>query len=219
MAAKKTTGVAKQALGFVEEKLRRVFKLAGPIGTTLDPEVKPVVIVDDLRDPGHAFYQGRSWIVRHTVNTGATGGTGAGTRIITMNFLDDVIVEGFSVYGQIGVGFVSGQSLALFQLSPADFAASPPLPTGSDLIGAWRDRITNGNDQPPIRGHQNFVAYTAGNIGTVQTKIIELPGGFVPVPAVFPVKIFVSSGGALVWDARADIGPLALGVWGRVFPQ
>ena len=119
--------VAKQALGFVEEKLRRVFRLAGPIGVDLDPIVKPVIVVDDLRDPGHAFYQGRSWVSLFN------GNSGVGTNFLSVQFNDDVLIEAFFVVGELAASTI----VQVYHTTPLQQAATPPTIVTA-AFSAWR---------------------------------------------------------------------------------
>jgi hypothetical protein len=212
---------AKQALGYVEEKLRRVFNIAGPIGVTLEPEVKPVVVVDDLRDPGHAFYQGRSWSAVVSTLDGSPTGTGTGAHVCPFHFLDDCIIETVWVFGQLGIGFTApAPRLILYNITPDEWTSAPPgdgqFPS---LRGAWRDRKTLTNDVPPVEAPLIWLPGTTGTLPQISNIVLDLVSGFVPVPGVFPMKLFMPRGSALCWYTLSNIGPISVGMWGRVFPQ
>lgn len=220
---------AKQALGWVEEKLRRVFNLAGPIGVDLDPIVKPVVIVDDLRSPGHAFYQGRGWAVTQLEDT---PGRALGYYSSYTKFLDDVLIQGFWIAGQVTC------YLQIFYITPEEMTLSPPGGVVSTFLkGAWRDRKTGGTttpfpsheDQPPVVGPITFTGPAAGGFsptpGNTLFSIGNTQGvGFVPVPAHIPMEIFVGRGGGIgyganTYGAATTLGTFNFGLYGRVFPQ
>lgn len=50
---------AKSSLQSVEDRLRRLFNLAGTIGASFEPDIKPVVLAGDLDGPGYASFRGR----------------------------------------------------------------------------------------------------------------------------------------------------------------
>lgn len=211
------SGAAKQALGFVEEKLRRVFRLAGPIDASLDPALKPVIIVDDLRGPGHAFYQGRSWAISCAV----TGPIAAGVKAAGFIFLDDCLVEGFDI--RAATGAAAGR-LDVFVVTPTEQTATPPLGAGTvnSRTATWRDNKTVGTllaanyDQPPILGIQNFVALVGTSAGNGNT--IWGQAGAAPAPGFVPMQLFMPAGSGIYLQENAYTD-LAFGVWGRVFPQ
>lgn len=213
------TGVATQALGFVEEKLRRVFKLAGPIDASLNAELRPVIIVDDLRGPGHAFYQGRSWSICCSV----LGPIAAGAKVAGVSFQDDCIVEGIDIRGpNAGAnGF-----LFVFLTTPTEEATTPP--TGGALsarTATWRDNKTVGTllaanyDQPPLFGSLAFVANpgtTTGNGNIIWGNQQQAAG--LPTPGILPIQLFMPKGSGLYVSENA-FTDLSFTVWGRVFPQ
>lgn len=213
------TGVAKQALGFVEEKLRRVFKLAGPIDASLDPEVKPVIIVDDLRGPGHAFYQGRSWSICCSV----LGPIAAGVKLAGVTFLDDCIVEAIDLRGPAAG---ANGLLFVFLTTPVEEATTPPMGASpSARTATWRDNKTVGTlvganyDQPPILGSLGFVAVvgtSAGN-GNIIWGNQAQAAGLTP-PGVLPIQLFMPRGSGLYVQESA-FNDLSFTLWGRVFPQ
>lgn len=210
--------LARQALGFVEEKLRKAFNIAGPIGVTLEPTVTPVIIVDDTRAPGHAFYQGRSWAVPQAALSSA-----GDFYVWPVHFLDDCLVETVYVFGQLP----ANQVLSLFLVTPDQWQNAPP--GGVVSLGgqgaSWRDRNDRPGgsaavtDVPPIESTTGWVAPSGGTVGpVVGNTLINLPGGYVPVPAIFPIQVFVPRGGALCWElADTQAVPLAVGMWGRVW--
>jgi hypothetical protein len=209
MAAKPT-----QVLGYVEEKLRRVFNLAGPIGVTLKPEVSPVILVDDLRDPGHAFYQGRGWIWSYSSYPPVT--TAGVYRGHTIQFRDDVVIEYAWMAGTLKAGVMT----VLMYLTGPD-EATPTTP--SSTTGAWRDRRTNPTDVPPLLENPGWEAIT-GTQSTKENVIIGFAASSYDqtMPGVMPVKAFVPRGGCLTW--RVESWPSTsdafnIGLSGRVFPQ
>jgi hypothetical protein len=202
--------VAKQALGFVEEKLRRVFNLAGPIGLTLNPDVTPVIMVDDLRDPGHAFYQGRSFAVTHS------DVPAAGTRAAVTQFNADCVIEGFWAFGTIA----AAGNLDLWTVTPAEMVTTPPTGAVTTLSGSWRDRKMVTLDQPPIANSP--WAVITGTARTTNNGVwsIGAVGAAMTLPGYVPIRMFVPAGGALAWTAtNTGAQALSLGCIGRVWPQ
>lgn len=210
------TGVARQALGFVEEKLRRVFKLAGPIDASLDPEVKPVIIVDDLRGPGHAFYQGRSWSVVLQSLTLA-----AGTKVAGIVFQDDCVIEGFDLrHGTIA----ATKNILVFVLTPAEQALGGGTGGGVAVTtrnATWRDNKTVGAlasyDSPPILSSGGWAA-TAGGTPAANGNIVWGTGGGAASTGFVPLPLFMPAGSSLNCQ-EVDQVDLTWSVFGRIFPQ
>jgi hypothetical protein len=207
------SGVAKQALGFVEEKLRRVFRLAGPIDASLDPEVKPVIIVDDLRGPGHAFYQGRSWAVVLQSLTLA-----AGTKTAGILFQDDCLVEGFDLRH---AALAATKNISVFILTPAEQASTGGGITINTRNATWRDNKTVGAlasyDSPPILSSGGWAA-TGGGTPAANGNIVWQTGGGASSTGPVPIQLFMPSGSAL-YCQELDQVDLTMTVWGRIFPQ
>lgn len=210
------SGVAKQALGFVEEKLRRVFKLAGPIDASLDPEVKPVIIVDDLRGPGHAFYQGRSWAI-----TCESIGLAVGSKVAGVLFSDDCLVEGFDIrHAQLA----AGKDIRIFLLTPAEQALGGGTGGGIAVTtrnGTWRDNKTVGAlatyDSPPVTSSAGWSA-PAGGTPAANGNTLWVTVGGAPATGVVPIQLFMPAGSAL-YCQELDQVDLGWTVWGRIFPQ
>lgn len=198
--------VAKQALGYIEEKLRRVFRLAGPIGLELDPRVTTTVIADDLRDPGHAFYQGRSWAWSFNM----LGDTPGATKYTQLKCNNDVVIEAFAIYGAVlpAAAFVVAYVGAPTQAVPND---------ATFLTGAWRDNKDVAADQPPLEAAASFAAPLVGTDFSSNNVILTLGPGTIP-PGVIPMKLYLPAGG---WIGFAEQGltNLTIHVWGRVWPQ
>ena len=209
------TGVAKQALGFVEEKLRRVFKLAGPIDADLDPVVKPVVIVDDLRGPGHAFYQGRSWSCMIQSLTLA-----AGSKVGGFTFLDDVLIEGFDLRHAT---LAATKNITIATTTPKEQATNGFGVASTTRNATWRDNKTVGSilvpdyDQPPIFSTGGWAA-AAGGVPAGNGNIVWGTSGGAPCTGTGPLGLFMPSGSGL-FCTELDQVDLTLTVWGRIFPQ
>lgn len=209
------TGVAIQALGFVEEKLRRVFKLAGPINASLDPEVKPVIIVDDLRGPGHAFYQGRSWSCCIQSLTLAAGSKNAGFL-----FLDDCIIEGFDLRHAT---LAATKNILVYVLTPKEQATTGGGVAVATRNATWRDNKTLGTllaadyDQPPLTSSGGWAA-TGGGTAAGNGNVVWGTGGGAPSTGYVPLPMFMPAGSAL-YVQELDQVDLTFTLFGRVFPQ
>lgn len=209
------TGAAKQALGFVEEKLRRVFRLAGPIDADLDAVVKPVIIVDDLRGPGHAFYQGRSWACCLQ-----SLGLAAGTKNGGILFLDDVLVEGFDLRHAT---LAAGKNILVYVLTPDEQTATGGGVAVATRNATWRDNKTLGNlaafnyDQPPLTSTGGWAA-TGGGTPAGNGNIVWGTGGGAPSTGYVPLGLFMPRGSA-IYCQEFDQVDLTWTVFGRVWPQ
>lgn len=216
--------VAKQTLGWIEEKLRRVFNLAGPIGVDLDPVVKPVILVDDLRGPGHAFYQGRSFATTTSLIPAA-----AGQCVLAYQYVDDVLIEriylgGIAAPGASVILFTETPTNMVARIAAGDYTGVPAQ--AFTPCGAWRDRRTVSTDIPPATGNLAFNTFTATTpiqndlllivaVGAVGTPNQTLPG-MIDLPIFIPrlggLGVFVDT-----WGAAH--GTISLQVQARVFPQ
>lgn len=206
---------ATQVLGYVEEKLRRVFNLAGQIGVTLDPAVKPVILVDDLRDPGHAFYQGRGFVWSYSSFPTASG-VGA-YYVHSIQARDDIVTEFVWASGQLDAG---ASTLILYLTTPDEVT---PVAGITFTTGAWRDRRTSATDVPPLL-HNNAWQALTGTAALQENLMLGFAATTAvatQLPGAVPLKIFVPRGGCLNWRVEGYSGTTALniGFAGRVFPQ
>lgn len=208
-------GAARQALGFVEEKLRRVFNLAGPIDADLDAVVKPVIIVDDLRGPGHAFYQGRSWscIIQSL-------GLAAGSKVGGFVFSDDVLVEGFDLrHAQLA----AGKNITISLTTPAEQTTNGFGVAATTRNATWRDNKTVGSilvpnyDQPPIASTGGWAA-PVGGVFAGNGNIVWATSGGAPCTGPVPLQLFMPRGSGL-FCTELDQVDLSLTIYGRIFPQ
>jgi len=202
---------ATQSLSFIEEKLRRAFNLAGPIGAKLDTgAISPVILAHDLRDPGHSSSLGRcfAWACS------ATAGSPAGISVYTMLFGQDVLIEALYVTGTIGANL----TIQAYVTTPSE-----TIPCAAAVAdGAWRDRKTTTLDVPPLL--TNSAATWAALTGTAianGNRIACWRGGAAgtseQTPATREMKVMVPAGGTLTW--RSDGASLVVpAVWGRIWP-
>lgn len=190
---------AVQSLSQIEDKLRRAFGLAGPIGAKLVPDLTPVLIAGDLREPGHAYHQGRCWSVCQRSLAFAAD------SYYAIRFDVDVLVEGIQITGN--------------PVDTFDVYTTIPGQTISQVIaaanGSWRDRRTLVADVPPIQS-----AAAAGGLaggGTVAAASNRIWGGRVSAVTLIPQQIMLVSGSALNFHAVAGSADAAITVWGRVW--
>ena len=202
MAFEKT----KQSLASIEDKLRRAFKLAGPIGAKLDPTLTGVFIVDDLRAPGHAFFDGRSWVWCST-----DIGTPVGVSCISLQPAVDVLVEAVWISGTMTLG----AAMELYITTPGETPAQGAV-GGTNV--AWRDRKMVTLDAPPFAGGSNWSAVTGTLIALNNRMYVWRCGTASQVDDVREMQIMIPAGGALNWRSSSAFANLQVGCWGRVFP-
>jgi len=195
-----------QALSGIEEKLRRAFNLAGTIGSKLDPNVSAVILADDLRDPGHAFYRGRCWVWADT-----STGSPAGVNGISLVALDDIMVDAITLSGQVTVN-----TLIEAYISTPD---EPPAVAGATAGNfAWRDRKTVTLDVPPLAGGATWAAIT-GTLVSVNNRQHTWVGAVAAqLDSVREMKIMIPRGGALNFRSSAASANMRLGAYGRIWP-
>lgn len=194
-----------QALSGIEEKLRRAFNLAGPIGAKLDPTTSVVLIADDLRDPGHAFFSGRSWVHNTTDQ-----GTPAGVNATTLQFGADVMIDGIAISGTLAVN----ASIQAYITTPSETA---PIAV-SGINTAWRDRKLVTVDAPPVLSNGSWAAIT-GTVVAVNNRVQTWRGGTAAqLDSVREMKLMIPSGGTLTFRSDTANSNLAICCWGRVWP-
>lgn len=197
---------AVQSLAFLEEKLRRAFNLAGVIGARLQPgNVTPVVLVQDVTQPGYANDQGRCWA--WSLNAGSP----AGVSVVVLLFGRDVLIEALYTTGEIA----AGNDIQAYVTTPTETipaAAATPQ-------GAWRDRKTIAADVPPIlTSGAAFVALT-GTAASAANVVQLWKGGAATLPGTLrTMPIMIPAGGTLTWRSNAASVNVALGCWGRIWP-
>jgi hypothetical protein len=194
-----------QSLSSLEEKLRRAFRLAGPIGARLVPDaVTPVVIAADLRTPGHANDEGRCWAWA-TIPIG----TPAGISVLTVQFTRDVLVECAYITGVVG----AGNSIELYVTTPTE-----AVPTAAPLVpeGTWRDRKLITTDAPPLLSHAAFAALAGTAVATSNRLQTWREGAH--VNSLRPMETMIPAGGAVTFRGQAVNAALNCGLWGRVWP-
>lgn len=195
---------AVQALAGIEEKLRRAFGLAGPIGAKLDPTVIPVLIADDLRDPGHAFFSGRSWWIANFDVVAPAGNNG-----VSILAQADVLIEAMFVTGQLA----AGGNIQAFITSPSE-----AVPVAAGSTGAvWRDRKMVPLDQPPLLISAAWNASIAPGANQRVARWRGAPAATQYIDSVRECKVMLPAGGSLTFfsDAASSV---TVGCWGRVFP-
>lgn len=195
-----------QSLASIEDKLRRAFGLAGPIGARLDPTLTAVVIADDLRDPGHAFFSGRSWIW-----CGIDTGSPAGVNVISILPQVDVLVEGCWISGTLAIG----GAIEVYVTTPTE---APPIAGGVAGNFAWRDRKMVTLDVPPFTGGSSWAGIT-GTLISVNNRMFTWRGGTTAqIDDVKRIPIMVPAGGSLTFRSSTSHTTLQIGCYGRIFP-
>lgn len=193
-----------QSLGNIEEKLRKAFGLAGPIGAKLDPVLQPVVIVHDFRDPGFSSTSGRGWA---WIND--QGGTPAGVTVLSVQFAVDVFIEALYVSGTVA----AATPIHAYFTRPLELI--PIAVTGQR--GAWRDApfLMTGADSPPIQATANWGALTGSAMVTANTLAVWGAG---TGKFIQPMGVQIPAGGTLTWRSSGTNTELRVGMWGRVWP-
>lgn len=133
---------AKTSLGFLEDKFRKVFGLAGAIGATFEPTITPVFITGTALDPGVASFRGRHWAWQYGVDATAPS---AANDTYGLQWPVDVIVRGIAV-----TGLADGNSqCTVFLIAPDD----PQIATwggGNRQTGTWIDQGTRAAERTPL---------------------------------------------------------------------
>lgn len=192
-----------QSLSFIEEKLRRAFNLAGPIGAKLDPgQIMPVIIAHDLRTPGHASALGRCWAFVHDQI-----GTPAGTNVLSVLFGQDSLIEALYVTGTVAAGL----TIQAYVTAPTE---TIPIAVTQNQ-GAWRDRKMVANDVPPIQSPAAWGALTGAAISPGNRVMVWRDGA---KDVARKCEIMIPAGGTLTFRSDGASASVQVGMWGRIWP-
>lgn len=194
---------AKTALAQLEEKLRRQFALAGEIGSTLVPEVKPVIIVADLREAGNASNQGRafSWV----------------SGIVGVLNLQSVRFEQDSLIDRMDISLMAANGLASIYLT---VPGQTPAVAVATLAGTWTDRKTVTTDQVPLT--QSALGAITGTAASDQNRLwgAVTSGAAIGVYGHFSVKanIMLPAGSCLNFHSGNAGSQMVVTLSGRIWP-
>lgn len=190
------------SLAQLEEKLRRNLGLAGKIGAIFKPEMIPVIVVGDLREPGNASNQGRwfSWaLTAATINTGG---------YMSIRPEQDVLIDQVSYSNSVAGSFVC------YLTSPGVTAARPV----AGLVGTWTDRKEIAADQVPLTGSgATFEALQGGGTNFAITNQVVAANAQNNFPVIFDVRMMLKAGSHLNFFVQGA-GSIDLGVRGRIWP-
>lgn len=133
---------AKTSLGFLEDKFRKVFGLAGAIGASFDPEIKPVYITGTALDPGVASFRGRHWAWQYSVDAVTPS---AANDTYGLQWPVDVIVRGMAVTGLSD----ANSQVSAFLIAPDD-AQIATWGGGNRQTGTWIDQGVRAAERTPL---------------------------------------------------------------------
>lgn len=205
---------AKTSLQAVEEKLRRLFNLAGTIGASFEPAITPVVVVSNLDDPGVGSFRGRhfAWVSEEFTAPGPAN------AVIGLRFGTEAIITRLLFTG----GKVPTRCAAY--LFPPELEASAPAATLATPTGTWTDQRQKTVDNPPLLGTVAGIPVAGAVVNFTQANRIAAwhyeSGGGTGSPVLDCGTIHVPGGSAVYFDAGASILNTSLcrfGVYGRIF--
>jgi hypothetical protein len=194
---------AKTALATLEEKLRRALGLAGAINATFTPELRPVVITGDLREPGNAFYRGRHWAYALHAQYGA------GTAYASVRFEVDMLITRM-VFMPSATG-----ACYVYYTSPDQ----APAVAVTQNAGVWTDRKRVATDLVPLT-HAGPAALAGTNFvtGGAGSNIVLAANGGPSLTCEGPM-LWVPAGSALNFATAAPVQNMAVNLFGRVAEQ
>lgn len=201
---------ARTSLQSVEEKLRRLFNMAGTIGAEFAADIRPVVLAGNLGDPGLAAFRGRHWAwASAQLVTLANGCTG-------LRFGAESIVRGIWCTGNFGAAMAP---ISVHLLDPQTQAATPAV-TLNTVAGTWVDQRTLTVDNVPLFS-------TAGNtlVAGVLGTLVDLNRicAFGQLQAYqlahFGTGIHVPAGSAIVFNGNTITAgnTFHVGMYGEIF--
>jgi hypothetical protein len=128
---------AKTSLAQIEDKLRKVFGLAGTIGAQLDPTLTPSYVMGDARDPGTSGFKGRHWAWCSRPTPATTVGTWGLTSPVP------IIIRGFEVSGMSAGTRLHVHVVASDHPALASWVGNRPC-------GTWIDQKASETDATPL---------------------------------------------------------------------
>lgn len=199
---------AKTSLASIEDKLRKYFRLAGNIGATMEPEIKPVYIVGDARDPGVASFNGRHWAWQY--HTAATAPSAANDTY-GLTWPVDVIIRGIAVTGLADVN----STCSVFLIAPDD-AQIATWGGGNRQTGTWIDQKARAADFCPLLDRALRVSVGMA-IATPETKLI----GYFAGPSLWnylPISLQSPAGGCIWFQPALGAASIAtrFAIWGEI---
>lgn len=203
----------KQSFAGIEDKLRKLWNLAGVIGASFRPEITPSLTIADLREPGVASFSGRHWAWVSDDLTVLPASNG----VIGFKFAQDILVDG--VWSQ-GTDAANVFYIGVYQVTPD---MTQPL-TLNRASGSWIDQRRLITDTPPCLDvaavtSSGGPAYTAMRVSAC--RIGMLPGKAsvgCPNPLEWKWGLHVPAGNSIYFDVQpiTTIGTLHLGAYGRI---
>lgn len=188
------------ALATLEQKLRRQLGLAGTIGATFVPELRPILIAGDLREPGNSDgFSGRWWSYAQIWSIGGANNC-ASVRFDTTVLLSSIYCDPAAGAGNIFV----------YLSVPG---AAPGINNVSIPAGTWVDNKMIATDQVPI---QESIA--AGAAAVSETRTTTIGTWQAGVSAKRDVMMYLPVGTHLNIRAAGAGGNVAFGFAGRIWP-
>lgn len=200
---------AKTSFAQIEDKFRKAFNLAGLIGATFEPVIRPVVNMGDLNEPGYASFRGRhfAW-----VSDGLSGF--AANHVIGLKTPVDLVVTELLCASQSGgPGIVTAHYFAPDQTT----AAITAILTRTNA-GTWVDQKLVTADLVPFFDRANNVAdATIGAACTFQNRIAVWAGAM-GQGSISCGMMHVPAGGTIIWNfGSAAATGHHVGLYGRIF--
>lgn len=202
---------AKTSLGFLEDKFRKVFGLAGAIGATFEPTITPVFITGTALDPGVASFRGRHWAWQYHTDAVAPS---AANDTYGLTWPVDVIVRGISV-----TGLAAGDQCAVFIIAPDD----PQIATwggGNRQTGVWIDQGARAAERTPLldRALRVSVGMAIANPELKGIAYVGAPTGGTAPFSYFPMSLHSPAGGCIWFQPSLSAASLRcrFAIWGEI---
>lgn len=208
---------AKTSLAFLEERFRKLFNLAGTIGASFEPDIKPVVLAGDLDGPGYASFRGRHWACA----SATIGPNALANDMYVWQTPVDVIVYGVWLAG------ISASSVAEAYLIEPPAALAALVIAGLN-VGCWTDQKAVTADPCPfldsnstriqsvpgtalLTAQRRIAAWASPASGAQGDTMVTFGGG----------GIHVVAGSQLIWRLAAiaanAVAVTNCGLYGRIF--
>lgn len=203
---------AKTSLGFIEDRFRKLFNMAGTIDATFAPTITPSVVIADTRDAGYSTFRGRHWAWWSDFIAPAAG------QCIGIQFAVPVIVNNIGVTG-LGMN----NKADAYYIAPQSMNPSTLPVIARTAAGTWIDQRELTTELTPFT---DTAAPQAAGAGAAQFTVSNRIGAWA-VPNTVGVGydtmldlggLHIGAGGALWFNFPVvPSGNVACGMYGRIF--
>lgn len=196
---------ATTSLAALEQKLRRQLGLAGEIGASFKPEMIPVMIAGDLREPGNSDgFNSRSW------GWALNSAFGGANLNFSIRFDAPVLIT--EIYADV---VTLAHTLGMYVTPPGQ----APAVAVAEFAGTYVDNKQSATDQVPILQSAGglFVPAT-GTAMSATNRFLTWQSAAQHSGRVSRMQLMLPVGSHLNWQGAGTGAQVAIGMSGRIWP-